>query len=93
MRRRSFTQRALGLESGISLVEHWQLHGAGHAWSGGHPDGCQRTPVTRRERQSAPHLLSHRQIHSELPVELTLFDAGSFTNGIGPLNDLWDVPS
>ncbi|MBQ5946627.1 PHB depolymerase family esterase [Massilia sp. ST3] len=25
--------------AGRSVVEHWQLHGAGHAWSGGNPAG------------------------------------------------------
>jgi poly(3-hydroxybutyrate) depolymerase len=24
---------------GRALAEHWVLHGAGHAWSGGSPDG------------------------------------------------------
>lgn len=41
---RSFTQRAFRLPDGTSLVEYWQLHGAGHAWSGGHPDGSHCAP-------------------------------------------------
>jgi poly(hydroxyalkanoate) depolymerase family esterase len=29
---------------GKSILEHWLLHGAGHAWSGGHADGSYTDP-------------------------------------------------
>lgn len=41
---RSFTQRAFRLPDGVSMVEHWQLHCAGHAWSGGDAAGCYCSP-------------------------------------------------
>lgn len=29
---------------GRTLIEHWQIHGAAHAWSGGHPSGTYTDP-------------------------------------------------
>lgn len=31
--------------NGRTIAEYWQLHGAGHAWSGGHPDGSHTDPA------------------------------------------------
>ncbi|MCT9812138.1 PHB depolymerase family esterase [Acidovorax sp. Be4] len=31
--------------AGRTLAEFWQLHGAGHAWSGGHPDASYTNPA------------------------------------------------
>ena len=31
-------------ESGHAMLEHWELHGAGHAWSGGSPAGSYTEP-------------------------------------------------
>ena len=34
-----FTRRVVRNASGIPMFEHWLIHGAGHAWSGGNPAG------------------------------------------------------
>lgn len=36
---RRCTRSAWRDEGGRTVLEHWQLHGAGHAWSGGNPHG------------------------------------------------------
>jgi poly(hydroxyalkanoate) depolymerase family esterase len=36
---RSFAQRVYRLPDGTNMVEHWQLRGGGHAWSGGDAAG------------------------------------------------------
>jgi len=38
-RGRSFTRTVYADETGQPRVESWELHGAGHAWSGGHASG------------------------------------------------------
>lgn len=36
---RHYTRSTHAADSGDALAEHWLLHGAGHAWSGGHASG------------------------------------------------------
>jgi poly(3-hydroxybutyrate) depolymerase len=36
---RTFTRHIHAGKSGIVLAEHWTVHGAGHAWSGGSLQG------------------------------------------------------
>ncbi|WP_298235472.1 PHB depolymerase family esterase [uncultured Azohydromonas sp.] len=36
---RSYTRRVWHDDAGRPRAEHWAVHGAGHAWSGGHPGG------------------------------------------------------
>jgi poly(3-hydroxybutyrate) depolymerase len=39
-----FTRRVYPDLDGTPLVEHWIIHQAGHAWSGGCPDGTYTDP-------------------------------------------------
>lgn len=41
---RSFSRRIYAVVGSAPLVEHWQLTGAGHAWSGGHVSGSCTAP-------------------------------------------------
>jgi len=40
----AYTRRVYADRDGTSLVEHWTIHQAGHAWSGGSPDGTYTDP-------------------------------------------------
>jgi poly(hydroxyalkanoate) depolymerase family esterase len=40
----SYTRTVESDESGHPMLEHWVLHGAGHAWSGGSPTGSYTDP-------------------------------------------------
>jgi poly(3-hydroxybutyrate) depolymerase len=40
----SYTRTVQADENGRAILEHWVLHGAGHAWSGGSPAGSYTDP-------------------------------------------------
>jgi poly(hydroxyalkanoate) depolymerase family esterase len=40
----SYTRRLLHGASGVPVLEHWLIHGAGHAWSGGSAAGSHTDP-------------------------------------------------
>lgn len=40
----AYTRRVQSDRSGREVLEHWVLHGAGHAWSGGSPNGTYTDP-------------------------------------------------
>ncbi|MCA1452077.1 PHB depolymerase family esterase [Bradyrhizobium sp. BRP22] len=40
----AYTRTILSDASGRGILEHWNIHGAGHAWSGGHPAGSYTDP-------------------------------------------------
>lgn len=40
----AYTQTILSDASGQRMLEHWNIHGAGHAWSGGSPAGSYTDP-------------------------------------------------
>jgi poly(3-hydroxybutyrate) depolymerase len=42
--RQRFTRSAYIAADGSTAIEHWQLHGAGHAWSGGSAAGSYTAP-------------------------------------------------
>ncbi len=41
----AYTQRVYGDSTGAPLLEHWLIHGAGHAWSGGSSSGSYTDPL------------------------------------------------
>jgi poly(hydroxyalkanoate) depolymerase family esterase len=40
----AYTRRVYSDRDGMDLVEHWTIHQAGHAWSGGSPNGTYTDP-------------------------------------------------
>jgi poly(hydroxyalkanoate) depolymerase family esterase len=41
---RTYTRVVTRDKTGTAVVEHWLIHGSGHAWSGGSPDGTYTDP-------------------------------------------------
>ena len=46
----AYTRTILTEASGRAILEHWNIHGAGHAWSG----GCPAAPTPIREGRTQP---------------------------------------
>ncbi|MFN3847031.1 MAG: alpha/beta hydrolase family esterase [Paracoccaceae bacterium] len=59
---RSYRQTRHNLANGTSLAEHWEIDGAGHAWSGGHAGGSYTDPTgPDASREMVRFFLQHRR--------------------------------
>ena len=59
-----FTRSAYVAADGSTAIEHWQLHGAGHAWSGGSSEGSYTTPGgIDASAEMLRFFLSHKRAH------------------------------
>lgn len=56
----AYTRTVLTESGGLWSAEHWLLHGAGHAWAGGHPAGSHTDPTgPDASREMLRFFLSH----------------------------------
>jgi poly(hydroxyalkanoate) depolymerase family esterase len=65
----SYTRTVACDDSGRPILEHWVLHGAGHAWSGGSPAGSYTEPRgPNASREMMRFFLEHPKPRATSPV-------------------------
>jgi hypothetical protein len=78
----AYTRTILRDASGRGMLEHWNIHGAGHAWSGGSPAGFYTDPrapdATREMLRFSSSIRSERSKPPESTADLAMSPVGTF---------------
>jgi poly(3-hydroxybutyrate) depolymerase len=77
----SYTRAVYQDANGNTLIEHWTIHGGGHAWSGGSRQGSYTDP---QGPDASAELLRFFAEHSLLPLSNGRPSNGAVSRGVRP---------